>query len=327
MQQATTYKSKQFLFLLIKLSIVFSAAYYIYYRLTHNKSLDIIEFWEAVKGMKTFTPFNILLLIILSSLNWGLETFKWQIAVSTLKKISFSEALEQSIGSLTVSLLTPNRVGEYGAKALYYQKNDRKKIVFLNLITNFSQMGATILFGSIGIILFLQTHKTFTFQLNFNQGVIILSVSVLILWVFRYVFPNIKTRFLILSKALLKSISLKVFIKVFGLSVLRYITFSHQFYFLLLLFNLDISYVHAMTAITVVYLLSSLLPMLFIFDVLIKGSVAVWVFSFYGIQELNILMVVLSMWILNVVIPSLPGSYFVLNYSSPRINHVSDTIT
>jgi len=63
------------------------------------------------------------------------------------------------------------------------------------------------------------------------------------------------------------------------------------------------------------YLLVSIIPSIFIFDVIIKGSVAVYLFSFVGANELTILVIVTIMWLLNFVMPSIFGSYHVLNFS------------
>jgi hypothetical protein len=58
--------------------------------------------------------------------------------------------------------------------------------------------------------------------------------------------------------------------------------------------------------------------MLFLFDIIVKGSIAVWLFSFLGIDELLILSVVTIMWIFNFVLPSFFGSYFVLNFNTHK---------
>jgi hypothetical protein len=62
------------------------------------------------------------------------------------------------------------------------------------------------------------------------------------------------------------------------------------------------------------YFLVSVIPTFFIFDVVIRGGVAVWLFSFLGVPELVILSTVLAMWLLNFVLPALFGSFFVLTY-------------
>ena len=73
-----------------------------------------------------------------------------------------------------------------------------------------------------------------------------------------------------------------------------------------------------MIFITSMYLLSSIIPALSIFDVVIKGSVAVFVFSFLEINQLIILSIITIMWLLNFVLPSIIGSYFVLLFKIPK---------
>ena len=66
------------------------------------------------------------------------------------------------------------------------------------------------------------------------------------------------------------------------------------------------------------YLLASVIPSIFIFDVLIKGSVAMYIFTIVGVNEFTILSIVLLMWILNFVLPSILGSYYVLTFTLPK---------
>jgi hypothetical protein len=87
-----------------------------------------------------------------------------------------------------------------------------------------------------------------------------------------------------------------------------------MFYGMLLFFNANIPFSEAMPLIFAMYLLVSILPTLFIFDVVIRGGVAVWLFSFAGIPELTVLSAVLAMWLFNFVIPALFGGFFVLTY-------------
>ena len=106
------------------------------------ENLKQIEIWAF--------PVSVLLLSM-TLLNWYIEVAKWKSLASGIKQISLSEALKQSLASLTVSLITPNRIGEYGAKALYFDPKDRKRVVLYNFLGNFSQMSITLLFGSLGL--------------------------------------------------------------------------------------------------------------------------------------------------------------------------------
>ena len=103
------------------------------------------------------------------------------------------------------------------------------------------------------------------------------------------------------------------------ISLLRYLVFSHQFYFLIYCFKLNISYFEAMTAISSVYLIASCIPILSLFDVSLKGSVAIIVFSIFEIDSIQILSITTLMWLLNFVFPAIIGSYFVFQINPEKL--------
>lgn len=319
-----SYKTKQFLVVLIKLSIVVGAFYLIYRKLFHNGDFEFQEFIDYLSGNKLFSIKNILFLIFLSVFNWIFEILKWQKLVSSLTSISFKSAMEQSLGALTASLLTPNRIGDYGAKAIYYPKPLRKKIMLLNLIGNMMQMTTTITFGFIGLLFFM---KYYSLQMNILNLLIILIVIISILILIRYSMK--KKRFEVkgfsLEKILkfIRAIRYDIQIKTMMLSIARYLIFSYQFYFLLQIFGVEIDYLTAMMFITTMYFLSSIIPSIFIFDVVIKGSVAVYLFSMLGLNDLTVLSSVTLMWLLNFVIPSIIGSYYVLNFNLSKVKPIA----
>ena len=160
------YKTKQFFIVVIKCSIIVGACYFIYNRLLNNDLLDFSEFVSFLSKNKTFSVKNVVFLFILTSFNWFFEIAKWKVLASVTKKISFKEAIEQSLGGHTASLITPNRIGDYGAKVFYFNKEKRKQIVLLNLIGNTVQMAVTLIFGCIGL---------FFFTILFNQTLMYLK--------------------------------------------------------------------------------------------------------------------------------------------------------
>ncbi len=311
------YKTKQFFFVLIKISIVVVAFYFIYEKLTKNSDLGFSVFTDILIKNDIFLLKNILFLFFLTILNWFFEILKWQELVSSVKKISFKKATEQCLGSLTVSLFTPNRIGEYGAKALYYTKDCRKQIMLVNLISNLLQMSITCVFGIIGLFFLAQTHAvTINNLIIFLMIFLVISTS-LILIIKRKSFSFKRFSFE-KFKIFLKSFSKKRVALGLLFSLFRYVIFSFQFYYLLTLFRCEISYFNAMIFITSMYFLASIIPSIFIFDVVIKGSIAVFLFSLLGVSELVSLSIVTIMWILNFVLPSILGSYFVLRFKFPN---------
>lgn len=313
------YKTKQFFFELIKLSVVIGAFYFIYQKLINNSELDFYNFIDFLSKKDIFSVKNTLLLFFLTFFNWSFEIIKWQTLVSPIKKISFKNAFEQSLGSLTASLFTPNRIGEYGAKAIYYTSSYRKRILLINLLGNMLQMAITTIFGVIGFCFFVAKYQVNIDYYKCAQFLLIGFIIIVLV-----VFGMRKTKFTIKGFSLKK---IKYFILEFPkktmtlalfLSMLRYLIFSFQFYFLLQLFGIEISYFNAMTVITSMYLLTSIIPSIFIFDVIIKGSVAIYLFGIIGFNEITILSTITMMWLLNFVLPSIFGSYYVINFNLPK---------
>ena len=314
-----SYKSKQFFIAIIKLSIIVGASYYIYNKLLNNENLDFSEFISFLTKIDAFSTKNIVFLLFLTIFNWFFEILKWRILVSTIKKISFFEALEQSLGGLTASLITPNRIGDYGAKAIYFEKQYRKRIVFLNLMGNVSQMTITTILGIIGVVIF---YSTYDLDLNYQKilRIFIIIVIVVSFSIFGLQRSRLKIKGFSIERLIefIKNLPQRIHISNLGLSFIRYLIFSFQFYFFLQIFGVDIDYKSAMIVLSSSYLLASIVPSLAVFDVLIKTGAAVYLFSFLGVNELTILCISTLMWLLNFILPSMFGSYFVLNFKVPK---------
>ena len=99
-----------------------------------------------------------------------------------------------------------------------------------------------------------------------------------------------------------------------ALGLCRYLVFSHQYYFLFLAFDVHLPYLILMSAITSIYFLASSLPSFQFLDFAVKGSVAVYFFGLLGVNEWIVIFITTLMWLLNVVIPVIIGSYYVLNF-------------
>jgi hypothetical protein len=95
--------------------------------------------------------------------------------------------------------------------------------------------------------------------------------------------------------------------------------FSHQFYLFLLFFGVDLSYSMAMPIIVSMYLISSVIPGFVLFDWLVKGSVAVTLFRLFGVDDIIVLSITASMWILNFAFPAMIGSFYVLTFKSSTL--------
>jgi hypothetical protein len=300
-----SHKAKQLLVLLIKLLIVGGAFYFIYNQLAHNDQLNWVLFVE--KFNKNQSVLGIAFLLLLSILNRFFEILKWQNLVSYIHKITLFDATKQVLGALTAGLFTPNGIGEYAGKALFFDKSQAKNIVFLNLICNGIQVIISILFGLLGL-----------WYLGFGKWVFLLLTIVLGFGILGFGLKKVRIKGYSIEKILSKinEIPKKIHRKNSYLAVCRYLIFSHQYYLLFLAFDVQLSYFTLMATIAAVYFLASSLPTFQFLDFAVKGSVAVYFFGLLNVNEWIVVFISTLMWFLNVVLPVLIGSYFVLNFKS-----------
>jgi len=295
------HKAKQLLVFSVKLLIVVGAFYFIYNQLASNDKLD----WEKflILFHKNQSVGGILFLLLLSFLNRYFEILKWQNLAQVVKPISIYEATKQVLAALTLGVFTPVGVGEYAGKALYFDKKDTKKIIFLNLICNGIQIVATGVFGILGMLLLGYWLWSF--------GIIAITIAFLL---FSYFTKQIKIKGHSINDLLdrINEIPKKIHRKNFILGMCRYLVFSHQYYFLFLVFDVDLSYSTLMATITTVYFLASVIPSFQFLDFALKGSLAVYFFGNLGVNEWVVVFVTTLMWFLNIVLPVIIGSYFVM---------------
>ena len=174
-----------------------------------------------------------------------------------MKNISFRDALEQSLAGRTASLIIPNQIGDYGAKAINYTKPFRTKIVLLNLLGNMAQITMMTLIGIVGFIIFTNRYEI---DVNFYR--IMRFVFILLIISLFPVFGVKQKRFKIKGFSFehiirfIKKIPIKTHSINLIISLLRYLIFSFQFYYLLTMFGVDVDYNKAMVVIISMYFFS-----------------------------------------------------------------------
>jgi hypothetical protein len=301
------FRNRYFIFI-VKLTIVLLSFYFIYGELKNNDKLDWAKFFVLLKEKQSVV--GILFLLSFSVVNRYLEILKWQNLVLFIKPISIGESTKQVLGALTAGIFTPNNLGEYAGKALYFEKKKTKKIIFLNLICNGIQMILTIVFGTIGL-----------FIIGYWKWALVIIGLFSFLLLASFLSKTIKVKGYSIEKGLAKinEIPKTIHRKNLFLAVGRYLVFSHQYYFLFLAFDVDLPYLTMMGSIAAVYFLASSLPSFQFLDFAVKGSVALFFFEKLGVNEWIVVFISTLMWFLNVVLPVVIGSYFVLKFK-PKWN-------
>ena len=297
--------TSKFITPILKIGVIVLAFYFIYTQITEKNDFNWREYIVIIQNRLSFG--FLLIILLLSIANRYLEILKWKNLVSFIEPITTFEATKQVLAALTAGIITPNGIGEYAGKALYYEKSKTKLIVFLNFICNGIQMVLTIIFGIIG--LFIIGY--------WKWSLLLIGVSAILILIY-FVSKNITIKGYSISDFVKKinEIPKQIHRKNVLLGFSRYLVFSHQYYFLFVVLDVHLPYITLISTIAVVYFLASSLPSFQMFDFAVKGSVALFFFGKHDINEWIILFVSTLMWFLNVVLPVLIGSVFVLNFKS-----------
>jgi hypothetical protein len=310
-----SHKAKQYLLAALKLFILLAAGAFIYYKIK-NPSFDVAAVWQTQLNNDSTTVFVAIIIgLLMALLNWGLEAKKWQLLVNSRFVIPYKTAWKQTYGAFTASIVTPQRVGEYGAKALYYPKEARKTVLWLTFLGNAAQLLITLIFGLVGIV-----GLVFKYNLEFNPfNAILIGVLILFLAALGYL---LREQELIIQGLSINNIIQKIKrlesalkVKVLGLALARYITFGTLFYITIGFLGIWLNLTEALVLIGAYYLLISVTPSLFLFDIVVKGGIGLWLFSLdFTVPETIILAAILFNWLLNFVFTTIIGSYFVLKF-------------
>jgi len=78
------------------------------------------------------------------------------------------------------------------------------------------------------------------------------------------------------------------------------------------LLGVKLSYIQTISVIFSVYLVSSILPIFTLFDFVTKGSIAVFLFSKYGVNETIVLTSTTVMWFFNFIFPAIIGIFIMI---------------
>jgi len=130
---ANIHKNKTYNFI-IRTLIVFATYYFIYKQIFQNKKLDYItdSFTDLINQP------NVTLLLVwtflLMFVNWGVETLKWQYLIIKIEKIPYWKAFEAILSGISVSIFTPNRIGEWFGRVFILKKGNPWQGVFITMI-------------------------------------------------------------------------------------------------------------------------------------------------------------------------------------------------
>ena len=265
----------------------------------------------------------IFIVVLMMFINWMLESLKWKFMIRKIEAISFFTSLRAIFSGITVSSFTPNRIGEYGGRVFCLEKSDRIQAVFITILCSMAQLLTTIIFGSFAFFIlheqfledqyFIVEISRFSllvlFVLNILFVLAYFNVAFLINFLLKFSFFNFLRRYI----NVISLFNFKDLLVTFLYSVFRYLVFSIQFLILLHVFSVDILLYDAILSAMLVFFFITLTPTITIAEIGVRGSMALLVFLKFSTNVIGILSSTFLLWIINLIIPAIIGSFFIFS--------------
>lgn len=286
---------------------------------------DIKASLALIKAMP-FGPFawKFWLVILFVFINWGMEARKWQILISTIQPMKFITAYKSVLCGVTLSLNTPNRIGEYGGRVLFVNEGNRLKAVTLSVAGGMAQLVITMLMGSIGLAYILNGMDQGETLLNLSRFwvKVFLYSSIVCTLVFLLFFFRLHWLVRLLEKLpyadrfskyinVLEAFDAKVLLRLLSISFIRYVIFVFQFIFMLQLLEVEQAVWKGFWMVTVMFWILAIIPSIAIAELGIRGTVAKTLFA-YSTNTIGILTATFGIWFVNLFLPALIGSLLIL---------------
>jgi hypothetical protein len=288
---------------------------------------DLPQTWQQMKhAFWGDSSWQLWLAILLMPLNWGLETWKWYLLVNRHHPISFWKAFEAVLSGLSLAINTPNRIGEYGGRVLYLKPEFRLKGVALTVLSSIAQLLITLLMGWFALWVLKPQLLTVHFASSemksllldaFQFGVFLLIVVTALFylriqWFMQLLgwIPLVKKKF---SFALvLEHITVSLLLQVLFFSFLRFLVFAIQYILFWNALDASLNPWQGFWSIALVFLIMAIVPTFAIAELGIRGKVSVAIVGLYTTNVLALIAGTAGMWLLNLVLPALAGSLFLL---------------
>lgn len=285
---------------------------------------DLEQRWQQIKY--SWQSWKFVVVIFLMLFNWGIEARKWQLLVSHVQQFSFIQAFKSVLAGCSITMLTPNRIGEYGGRILFLKEENRIKAISLNIASSISQLLVTMVMGCAGLI-FLRffSHNNSNalsvlpdfwgnvlIYFSITGTVLLFLFYIRLAWLVRLIEKIPAFTKAIKHITVLDEFSASQLLKILSLSLLRYLIFVLQYILLLQVMEVNIAWGLSFWLISVFYLVMAVAPTIGFLELPVRAKASMELMKLYSTNTLGIETAALAIWLINLVIPALIGSLLIL---------------
>jgi len=254
-----------------------------------------------------------------------MESFKWKLLIGSLEKISFLKAYKAVLAGCSISMLLPNRIGEYGGRILYIPNENKIKAISLTIVGSIAQLIVTVIMGAVGLFylsnmpMSIATYGSLTWIISTPALLIAIVVGVCLLVIYFNATHMLSGLFSIkwIQKHVSRFqsgelLSRKQLLRILLLSFLRYMIFILQYVILLLVMEVEISLALCFWLLTVFYAIMAVFPTVGFTELPVRATAVSILLGAYSNNLLGIQAATFSIWMINLVLPAIIGSFCII---------------
>ena len=301
---------------LIKIVVTMALFALLYYEVFHREDAQqlstlLLEQWQ------TSDWWWALITILLLPLNWLLEAIKWKTLLSAFCQIPLLRALNGILAGVSLSLFTPNRIGDYGGRVLAVPAQYNWYAILATMLGSYAQLLIILGGGLWGIMYFLNHYSDwpiviyngfwwlafvllgFAFFFFFNISLLAKLIKSLRLprrfnFLIHYLYKVRHFNREVLSSALL-------------IAAFRYLIYCFQYFCMIKFVGIEVSLVGAFSCITAIFFIQSSVPLPPLAGLLARGEAALILWGHFSDNKMGILAATFGLFIINLVFPALLG--------------------
>lgn len=304
---------KKTISLLIKLLIGVISFWIIYNRLS-----SIPHFKEqCIQWLSAPEVYVVLIIsLLLMPINWGIESYKWNLITQQIEPLSYKTSIKSVLAGICIGNIAPGRAMEFLAKIYYFKPQNRPSATILHFINGLFQMLITVTVGLLAIAYKLQNTNQTPIFAYFAIGGGFIMILIFSWAIFNVHWIQHKMQFIKWFKRLegteTLTFSKPLIVKLISLSIIRYATFTFQFFIIYKTLVPQSDSIHVFTSVAAYFVITSVIPMISFIEPAIRAAIAILVFNKITDNEAVVALTATLLWLINVVIPSVLGYLIIL---------------
>lgn len=254
--------------------------------------------------------------IALMLVNVALESRKWQILAGSAEPLTYKQSLASYLAGIAISIVTPNRLGEYPGRILYLRRQKAFRLVSVSILGSFAQLLTIFIYGTLALIYYNIVHPGLLEKFVLCGSIIMMIILGWCYWRFESWLPLLN-RIKWLQKykiygQLLMRFSAKEQLTILFISMLRFAVFTVQYLALLYWMNIAVPPIAGFFLSVLFFWTIAVVPSIALTELGVRGEVGLYLFKTYSANAIGILSATVGIWLINLIIPAILGSLLLL---------------